>query len=92
MEEKKIERELMQQEEFEKYLEDNRGLKTFEAVTKYKSVFRAIRRGHVLQNGLICPKRPFTNKGNTSNRKGVHSRKTNELKKAIYGQIKQRRA
>lgn len=88
-EQKKIERSLMSQEEFEKYLAENSGLKTFEAVSKFKSVNRAIKRGHVTPNGLIIPKRPFNNRANTSKRKGVHSRRTNELKKQIYEQIKQ---
>lgn len=89
MEEKKIERSLMGQEEFEKYLADNRGLKTFDAVSKFKSVNRAISRGHVTQIGVIIPKRPFNNRANTSTRKSTHSRGSNELKKQIYGQIKQ---
>lgn len=88
-EQKKIERDLMSQEEFEKYLAEHSGLKTFEAVSRFKSVNRAIRRGHVVPNGLIIPKRPFNNRANTSKRKGVHSRSTNELKKKIYGQLKQ---
>lgn len=88
-EQKKIERSLMSQEEFEKYMAEHSGLKTFEAVNKFKSVNRAIRRGHVMPNGLIIPKRPFNNRANTSRRKGVHSRSTNELKKKIYGQLKQ---
>lgn len=88
-EQKKIERDLMGQEEFEKYLAEYSGLKTFEAVSKFKSVNKAIRRGHVVPNGLIIPKRPFNNRANTSKRKGVHSRGTNELKKQIYEQFKQ---
>lgn len=88
-EQNKIERSLMSQEEFEKYLAENSGLKTFEAVSKFKSVNRAIRRGHVAPNGLIIPKRPFNNRANTSKRKGAHSRGSNELKKQIYEQIKQ---
>lgn len=88
-EQKKIERDLMSQEEFEKYLAEHSGLKTFEAVSRFKSVNRAIRRGHVVPNGLIIPKRPFNNRANTSKRKGVHSRGTNELKKQIYEQFKQ---
>lgn len=88
-EQKKIERALMSLEEFKKYVVENSGLKIFEAVGKFKSVKRAIRRGHVTPSGLIIPKRPFSNKANTSKRKGVHSRSTNELKKQIYGQFKQ---
>lgn len=88
-EQKKIERDLMSQEEFEKYLADNSGLKTFEAISRFKSVKRAIKRGHVAANGLIAPKRPFNNRANTSKRIKVHSRGTNELKKQIYEQFKQ---
>lgn len=83
-----VERELMSQEEFEKYIEDNSGLKTFEAVGRYKSVGRAYRRNHITRNGLITPKRPFNNRKNTSKRKGAHSRSVNEYKKRIYEQIK----
>lgn len=89
MEEKKIERDLMSQEEFEKYLSDNRGLKTFDAVHKFKSVGRAIRRGHVTDIGLIIPKRPFNNRANTSKENNSHSRSINELKKKIYEQYRQ---
>ena len=89
MEDRKIERDLMSQEEFENYMANNRGLLTFEAVSRFKSVRRAIRRGHVIPSDLIIPKRPFNNRANTSKRKGVHSRSTNELKKNIYGQFKQ---
>lgn len=89
MEEKKIERDLMSQEEFEQYIADNSELKTFEAVSKFKSVFRAIKRGHLTKSGMIIPRRPFNNRCNTSKRKRIHSRNTNELKKQIYGQLKQ---
>lgn len=88
-EQKKIERDLMSQEEFEKYLAEHSGLKTFESISRFRSVNRAIKRGHIAPNGLIIPKRPFNNRANTSKRRGVHSRDTNELKKQIYGQFKQ---
>ena len=52
-------------------------LKIFEAVSKYKSVARAMRRGDVTKYGTLVPKRPFNNRANTSNRKGVHSRVMN---------------
>ena len=89
---KKIERELMSQEEFEDYI--SRGiivlhLITYDGVHRFKSIRRAMRRGHVTTEGIIMPRRPFNNKANTSKRKGVHSRSTNELKKKIYGQFKQ---
>lgn len=91
-EQKKIERDLMSQEEFEDYI--SRGiivlhLITYDGVHRFKSIRRAMRRGHVTTKGIIMPRRPFNNKANTSKRKGVHSRSTNELKKRIYGQFKQ---
>lgn len=65
---------------------DNLYLRTYEAVKEFKSVRRAIRRGKVTEQGWIAPKRPFNNRGNSSTR-GVHSRKENEFKKNMYGQI-----
>ena len=91
-EQKKIERDLMSQEEFEDYI--SKGiivlhLITYDGVHRFKSVRRAMRRGHVTAEGIVMPRRPFNNRANTSKRKGVHSRCTNELKKKIYGQLKQ---
>ena len=91
-EQKKVERDLMSQEEFEDYI--SRGiivlhLITYDGVHRFKSIRRAMRRGHVTTEGIMMPRRPFNNKANTSKRKGVHSRSTNELKKRIYGQFKQ---
>lgn len=91
-EQEKIERALMSQEEFEDYI--SKGiivlhLITYDGVHRFKSVRRAIRRGHVTTEGIIIPKSPFNNRANTSKRKGVHSRGTNELKKQIYEQIRQ---
>lgn len=82
-----VERELMPQEEFEKYIKDNSGLKTFEAVGRYKSVRRAIKRNHVTREGFLIPRRPFNNRANTSKKKKAHSRSVNEYKKNIYGQL-----
>lgn len=65
---------------------DNLYLKWFDAVRQFKSVRRAIRRGDVTESGIIVPRRPFNNRGNSSTR-GVHSRKENEFKKNMYGQI-----
>lgn len=62
------------------------GLLVFTAVSRFKSVNRAIRRGHVSPLGFVYPKRPFNNKSNKNN-----SRPFNELKKQIYGQLKRRR-
>lgn len=85
MEENKKERALMDIDEFEKYVEYNRKPTYFQAVDKFKSIRRAMKRGLVTPIGIIAPKRPFNNRGNTSTRKGVHSRVMNEEKKQIYG-------
>lgn len=57
----------------------------FEAVSKFKSVRRAINRGHVSIYGVIYPKRPFNNR---SSKNGT--RYNNELKKSIYEQFTKR--
>lgn len=91
VEEKLIERELMSEEEFREYISKGNiylRLINYGIVGKYKSVRRAIRRGRATIEGLIIPKRPFNNRGNSSNRV-THSRKHNELKKSIYGQYRQ---
>lgn len=55
----------------------------YSAVSKFKSVRRAIRRGHVdIMSGVIYPNRPF------NNRKPTIGRSHNQLKKKIYGQIR----
>lgn len=77
------ERELMSQEEFEKYIGVGQ-LKVFDADRRFKSVRRAIRRGHVSPLGEVYPRRPF------NNRKSTSGRKLNEDKKDIYEQIKYR--
>jgi hypothetical protein len=98
-----VERALMSEEEFKKYLgnkadivedplTETLNLRDYRAVGKFKSIRRAIRRGLVSPSGTICPKRPFNNRANTSRRKGHHSRVMNEVKKSIYEQLKHRRA
>lgn len=95
-EQKLVERPLMGEEEFKDYLEDNRvdivkdfyennilHLRTYEAVKRFKSVRRAIRRGHVSLDGVIYPKRPFNN---AKHKKGS----LNDEKKRIYEQLKHR--
>lgn len=94
MEEKKIERELMSQEEFEKYINNGLmylNLKTYGNLNIVRSVRRAIRRNRLTSEGMGIPRRPFNNRGNSSKRKGVHSRSMNELKKNIYEQFVQYR-
>lgn len=82
----------MSNEEFKEYIETNKNrplnLMSYIATQRFKSVRRAIRRGNVNMFGTILPDRPFNNRGNTSSRKGKHSRVTNELKKRIYAGIK----
>lgn len=98
-----VERPLMGEEEFKKYLGNKAdivensltvtlNLRDYRAVGRFKSIRRAIRRGLVSPSGTICPKRPFNNKANTSRRKEHHSRVMNEVKKSIYEQLKHRRA
>ena len=104
-EQKTIERPLMSEEEFKDYMEKNRvdivedfhekgilHLRTYEAVGKFKSIRRAIRRGCISLDGIVFPKRPFNNKANTCKRKGHHSRTFNERKKMIYEQLKHRKS
>ena len=90
LEENKIQRELMSEEEFEEHIHNRimpLHLVTYEAVRKYKSVRRAIRRGNVTSEGIIMPSRPFNNKKNSCKR-GKHSRPMNEEKKGVYASIK----
>ncbi len=75
------ERELMSVEEFEKHIGAGQ-LKIFDATRRFRSVRRAIRRGHVSPLGEGYPKRPFNNRSLTS------GRKFNKDKKEIYEQLK----
>lgn len=75
------ERELMTQEEFEKYIGVGQ-LRVSDTVKKYRSVRRAMRRGHISPLGELYPRRPF------NNRKPTPGRKFNEDRKDIYEQIK----
>ena len=104
-EQKLVERPLMDEAEFKAYMEKNRidvvgdfykenilYLRSFDAVNNYKSIRRAIRRGHITLDGIVMPDRPFNNRANTSDRKGCHSRVTNERKKVIYEKLKRRQS
>lgn len=95
-EQKLVERTLMGEEEFKNYLKNNRvdiikdfyennilHLRTYEAVKRFKSVRRAIKRGHISLDGIIYPKRPFNN---AKHKKGS----LNDEKKRIYEQLKHR--
>lgn len=84
----------MSEEEFEKYLDKEMWtfhLLTYEGVKRFRSIRRAIRRGHVSIEGIVYPRRPFHNKANTCKRKGHHSRVMNERKKMVYEQLKRRK-
>ena len=95
-EQKLVERPLMGEEEFKDYLKDNRvdivkdfyennilHLRAYEVVKRFKSVRRAIRRGHISLDGAIYPKRPFNN--------AKHKKDSlNDKKKRIYEQLKYR--
>lgn len=55
------------------------------AVSKFKSVKRAIRKGQVdLFTGVVYPNRPFNNRSDS------RGRKMNQIKKQIYEQFKSR--
>lgn len=59
----------------------NLNLISFEAVKKFRSVRRSIRRGSVSIIGTIYPKRPFNNRKN---------KKLEIIKRKIYDRIKNR--
>lgn len=80
--EEKIERPIMTEDEFKEYIKAG-SLRIFEAVRKFKSVRRAIRRGHVSPIGEPYPNRPF------NNRKPSKGRSFNQKKKLIYDRLKQ---
>lgn len=97
-EQKVVERPLMSEEEFKDYMEKNRvdivgdfyergilHLRTFEAVKRFRSVRRAIRKGYVSLDGFIYPKRPFNNAKHGKN-------SLNDRKKKIYEQLKHRQS
>lgn len=104
-EHKEVEIPLMSEDEFKNYIEENRVdsiknfyengaiyLRTYAAISKFRSVRRAIRRGHVSIDGFIFPNKPFNNRANTCTRKPNHSRTFNERKKLIYEQLKHRKS
>lgn len=80
--EEKIERPVMTEEEFKEYIKAG-SLKIFNGVHKFRSVQRAMRRGHVSSIGEIYPRRPF------SNRKPTKGRLMNEKKKFVYVGLRQ---
>lgn len=97
MEEKLVEQAPMPQEEFEKKIqevaENNRRkveedfiqgvlhLRFYNGVAKYKSIRRAIKRGHVSIWGDVYPRRPYNNRKSNPQRKKLRE---------IYEQITKR--
>lgn len=84
----------MTEEEFKNYMEENRvdivrdfyeknilHLRNFEAVKRFRSIRRAIKRGQVSLDGIIYPKRPFNNVKRSKN-------SLNGIKKKIYERLK----
>ena len=57
----------------------------YSGVKRFKSIRRAIRRGHVSVHGSTYPNRPFKN---VSTKDGRHS--ITKLKKSIYAQLTNR--
>lgn len=97
-EQKLVERPLMTEEEFKNYMEENRvdivgdfyeknilHLRNFEAVKRFRSIRRAIKRGQVSLDGIIYPKRPFKNIKRSKN-------SLNGIKKKIYERLKQKKS
>lgn len=66
-------------------------LKTYEAISKFKSIRRAIRRGHVSPYGEIFPHRPFNNVSNSLKRGRKNRHTLNEIKKDIYVELNNQR-
>lgn len=64
----KIERPVMTEDEFKEYIKAG-SLRLFNGINKYKSVQRAIRRGHISPIGEPYPDRPFNNRKHTRGRK-----------------------
>lgn len=83
------ERNLMSEEEFQEYIEENSSkLKYNDYLNKFKHYKRACRRGHMLEDGTLFPNKPFNNRKNTCKR-GKDSRAFNSHKKKIYEEIKE---
>lgn len=67
-------------------------LRDYSGVKKFKSIRRAIRRGHVSIFGDVYPKRPFKNISTKHNRNGkvVEVKTHTYIKKRLYEQLKHR--
>ncbi len=68
---------------FTEYKDKLADMFNYSMVSQYKSIKRAIRRGHIdATTGIKYPNRPF------NNRKPTPGRHHNEMKKRIYEQLK----
>ena len=72
----------MTEEEFKEYISNSMNIRNFACVSRFKSVLRAVRRGHLTQYGTVIPDRPF------NNRKSSPGRNLNISKKKIYERLK----
>lgn len=57
-------------------------LYSYEGVKVFKSIRRAMKRGHVTPWGVVAPKRPFNNRSRTA------GREQQLLKERLYGQVR----
>lgn len=62
-------------------------LRDFSAVSKFKSIARAIRRGLVAEDGTIYPKRPFNNRKRGRGTQTYERRRVYEWLKAYKGGV-----
>jgi hypothetical protein len=63
-------------------------LSSFEGVSKFQSIRRAIKRGGCTLSGIVVARRPFDNSKNSCKR-GNDSRSNNSYKKAIHGKVRE---
>ena len=68
----------------------NQNLKRSLMMSRFKSIRRAGKRGHLTPAMELVPKRPFNNRANSSTRKGKHSRYVAELIRKWYENRKKR--
>lgn len=62
----------------------NENLRLSLRMSRFKSIRRAGRRGHLTPALELVPKRPFNNRANSSTRKGKHSRFIAEQIRELY--------
>ncbi len=85
MEEKKIMEEKVKEPIINEGMPIN--LKIFDGVQQFKSIRRAMRRGHVTPWGRVAPRRPFNNRTRSKGTRFLQLEK-----ERIYGQLKYRKS